>query len=123
MRPLLSSRRLPAFLLATIAAFATGLAFQHLSPRDAHAQTMSSLSTIYVPSEGLVFRTFDGRPIAKLSHDAHGGFLELYDDRQDGVARFSSGALGPTHSPREPSALDQDDPWRPSQRTRPDEAF
>jgi hypothetical protein len=122
MRPLLTSRT-SALLVATIVACATGLAFQHLSPRNAQAQTMSSLSTIYVPADGLVFRTFDGRPIARLSRDAHGGFLELYDDRQDGVARFSSGAPGPAHPAREPSVLDQDDPWRPGQRTMPDEVF
>jgi hypothetical protein len=122
MRPLLSSR-IPAFLVVTIAAFASGLAFEHLSPREARAQTISSLSTIYVPSDGLVFRTVDGRPIARLSRDVHGGFLELYDDRQEGVARFSSGALGPTRSAREPYVLDQDDPWRPAQMTRPDEVF
>jgi hypothetical protein len=123
MRPALSSRT-PTFLLATIAAFTAGVAFEQLCPRDAHAQAMSSLSTIYVPSDGLVFRTLDGRAIAKLSHDAHGGFLELYDDRQEGVARFSSGALGVPHSAaRDPYVLDQEDPWRPAQMTRPEDVF
>jgi hypothetical protein len=115
MRPLLFSRT-PPFLVATIAALATGIAFQHLSPRDAHAQAISSLATIYVPSDGLVFRTFDGKPIARLSHDGHGGVLELYDDRQEGILRFSSGALGASRSAREPYVLDQEDPWRPLPR-------
>ena len=117
------SPRTPVFLVTIVAAFAAGAVFQHLSAREAHAQTTSSLSTIYVPSDGLVFRTLDGKPIARLSRDAHGGFFELYDDRHEGAARFSSGALGVPHAASEPYVLDQDDPWRPAPMTRPDDVF
>jgi hypothetical protein len=107
-----SSVRTGALLVAFATAFAAGTASHHLWPREAHAQAVTSASTIYVPWEGLVFRTPDGRAIARLSRDAHGGILELYDDRQESGARLSSGALGASHpAAREPYALDDEDPW------------
>jgi hypothetical protein len=60
----------------------------------------------------LIFRTPDGKAIARLSRDAHGGVLELYDDRQEAAARLSGAVLGASHpAAREPFALDDDDPW------------
>jgi hypothetical protein len=60
------------------------------------AQSNPLASTIYVPADGLVFRTFDGRVIAKLSHDARGGALEVFDDHERLFATFrNEGKPGP----------------------------
>jgi hypothetical protein len=107
-RPLLSR----TFLVAILAALAGGVVSHHLWPRAAHADVTSSTSAIYVPWEGLVFRTPDGKAIARLSRDAHGGLLELYNDRQEEAARLSGGAISASHpAAREPYSLDDDDPW------------
>ena len=104
-----SPSRAFAFLIAGLATFAAGAVSHRLLLRDARAQA-SPPSTIYVPWEGLVFRTPDGRAIARLSRDANGGVLELYDDRH--AARFGAGAMGLSHpGARESYALDEEDPW------------
>ena len=99
--------------VALTAAFAAGMGLRGLSPRSAHAEPMTVVSTVYVPAEGIVFRATDGKAIAKLSRDAHGGFLELYDDSQDVGVRLSSGVSRPTPTrpPRESYLLDDDDPF------------
>jgi hypothetical protein len=104
--------RASMLLLTTLAAFGGGATSHYFWPRDARAQAIAHASTIYVPADGLVFRTIDGKPIARLSHGTHGGVLELYDDRQEAAARFSSGTIGATRSSaREPYVLDEEDPW------------
>jgi hypothetical protein len=108
------------------AAFLAGAGSAHLWPRDAHAQAIVSLSTIYVPSDGLVFRALDGKPIAKLSRDGHGARFELYDDAQETSARLSRGAIGAARPPREPYVLDDDDPFvarPPARAARPAVGF
>ena len=86
---------------------------QMLFRRTAHAEPITIVSTVYVPAEGIVFRATDGKPIAKLSRDAHGGFLELYDDSQDVGVRLSSAGGRPaaTRPPRESYLLDEEDPF------------
>jgi hypothetical protein len=86
--------------------------------RDAQAQGASSISTIYVPADGVVFRSFDGRPIARLSRDVHGGLLEVYDDHDEATVRVSSGTFAPLKgsgvAPPGSSrvfTLDDQDPW------------
>ncbi len=87
----------PLAMTAALSAFLCGL----LAPRsslfsvaDAHAQSSALASTIYVPSDGLAFRTFDGHVIAKISYDSHGGVLELYDEHERPATSFrTSGAL------------------------------
>jgi hypothetical protein len=93
------------------AAFVAGLGSHHVWPREAHAQAIVSLSTIYVPPDGLVFRALDGKPIAKLSRDGHGALFELYDDARESSARFSRGLIGAARPPREPYIVDDDDPF------------
>src|SRR5258708_6128492 len=112
----LSISRKIALPVATMAAFAAGAASHHLWPRDAHAQAGGSASTIYLPAEGLVFRTLDGKAIARLSRDPSGGVFELYDDYQEPAARLSAattGASAPTaRVPRAPYVLDEEDPFK-----------
>jgi hypothetical protein len=80
----------PSFLVpaAVACAFAGGFASSRVLERDARAQTAPFASTVYVPTEGLVFRRFDGRMVARLSYDAHGGVFELFDERERRTARM-----------------------------------
>jgi hypothetical protein len=67
-----------------------GTAISHyLRPRDASAQSTGHVSTIYVPADGLVFRTVDGQLIARLSRGSHGGVLELYGNEEEPTACIS----------------------------------
>jgi hypothetical protein len=100
--------------------------------RDAHAQGTTSITTIYVPADGLVFRSLDGRPIARLSRDVHGGMLEVYDDHDEATVRVSSGTFAPLKSSgmASPSSriftLDDEDPWLaapPAPAPRPGAGF
>jgi hypothetical protein len=98
---LLRFLRFPAAITALAATFAAGLIASPLWVRDARAQSAPFAATIYVPSDGLAFRTFDGRVVARLSHDAHGGVFELYDEREQPVARVRGDAF--THLPAGPT--------------------
>jgi hypothetical protein len=82
-----------AVLLAAVCAFAGGLVSSHLFERSARAQQASLASTIYVPSDGLAFRSFDGHIVAKLSYDEHGGVLELYDEHEKPSSRIRGNQL------------------------------
>jgi hypothetical protein len=90
--------RLPTAVFALVLAFAGGIASYRWLVPDARAQASPLASTVYVPSDGLAFRSFDGRVVARLSYDSHGGAFELYDEheqpatrvRGDGLARSSS---------------------------------
>lgn len=65
-------------LVAALAvAFAAGVLASQLGVRDARAQAAPLAATIYVPSDGLAFRTFEGRVVARLSYDAHGAVFDL----------------------------------------------
>ncbi len=76
-------------LLAVVAAFAGGVLSPRLLERTAHAEQPAG-STVYVPSEGLTFRTFDGRVVAKLSYDAHGGVFDVYRESSEVSERRES---------------------------------
>ena len=91
----------PLALAALAATFAAGVAASQLWVREARAQTTPFAATIYVPSDGLAFRTFDGRVVARLSHDAHGGVFELYDEREQPVTRVRADSF--THLPAGPT--------------------
>jgi hypothetical protein len=73
-----------------VVAFVGGLCASGIS----HAQSNPLASTIYVPADGLVFRTFDGHVIAKLSHDARGGALEVFDDHERPFATLRNDGKG-----------------------------
>lgn len=47
-------------------------------------------SAIHVPAEGLVFRGQDGKAIARLTSDASGGVLELYNRDEQPAARMKT---------------------------------
>jgi hypothetical protein len=65
--------RSPVAVASVVLAFTAGLASARWLVPDAHAQAVPLASTVYVPSDGLAFRRFDGRIVARLSYDAHGG--------------------------------------------------
>jgi hypothetical protein len=93
--------RLPFVLLAVGAAFVTGLVSSsaHWCPwaaREAHAQSAPFAASVYVPSDGLAFRAFNGRVVARLAYDDHGGFFELYDEHEQPSARLRGDSLAPT---------------------------
>jgi len=69
--------RLLQVLLTVVAAFVGGLLSPRLFEHVARAE-QSAASTVYVPADGLTFRTFDGRVVARLSYDAHGGIFDVY---------------------------------------------
>jgi hypothetical protein len=106
-RPLRSRTLL--IVLAFGATFVAGAASQRWLLGEARADSVSSTSTIYVPSNGLVFRTLDGKPIARISHDARGGVFELYDEQQQPMRRapasgtsFTTSGAGSTQVARDP---------------------
>src|SRR5579872_805804 len=110
--------RLKLFALAMAAGVAGAAMFQALSSHVARAQPQSSISTIYVPADGLLFRSLDGRPIARLTRDVNGGLLELYDERDEPATRLSSADLhgglrvnAPPTTPARVFTLDEEDPW------------
>jgi hypothetical protein len=119
--------------VALAAALGGALVSHTFWAREAQAQGASSISTIYVPADGVVFRSFDGRPIARLSRDAHGGLLEVYDDHDEATVRVSSGTFAPFKSsgiaPTGASrifTLDDQDPWLaapPNPAPRPGAGF
>src|SRR5260370_15129299 len=114
MRPSRFRSTVSVPVLAVVSAFAGGLVAAHVWPRHASAEPIGSTSTIYVPADGLVFRGLDGKPIARLARDAHGGFLELYDDRRASAARFP-GRVVPAVERSAPSnafVIDDEDPGK-----------
>lgn len=119
--------------VALTAALGGALVSHAFWAHEAQAQGASSISTIYVPADGVVFRSFDGRPIARLSRDAHGGLLEVYDEHDEATVRVSSGTFSPLkNSGIEATGasrvftLDDQDPWLaapPSPGPRPGAGF
>jgi hypothetical protein len=89
-------------------AFVGGVAFEHFG-REAKAQS-AGISTLYVPAGGLVFRSMDGKPLARISEDSHGGALELFDDRREVSARFQ-GSRTPVLAQQNPYTLEERDPF------------
>ncbi|HZU83585.1 MAG TPA: hypothetical protein VE987_11735 [Polyangiaceae bacterium] len=96
---------------ALVAAFAAGAAWHAVWPRAARAQATASPSSVYVPAEGLVFRTADGRPLARLWRGPKGGVFDLYDDNGAAATRLSAGVIGAARQEREPYVLDDEDPF------------
>jgi hypothetical protein len=103
-----SSSRALLWSLTVGVAFVGGIAFEHFG-REANAQS-AGISTLYVPPGGLVFRAMDGKPLARISQDSHGGALELYDDRRE-VATRLQGPRMPVLAQQNPYTLDDRDPW------------
>jgi hypothetical protein len=76
--------------LALAAAFGAGVLTSHALEREAKAQRSATTSAVFVPSDGLAFRTLEGRMIARLAYDARGGFLEVYDEHERPAASLRS---------------------------------
>jgi hypothetical protein len=79
--------------VAMLAAFVAGGASASLTERNALASAASLSSAVYVPSDGLAFRTLDGRVIARLSYDERGGVLALYDGSERPSTVLHAGSL------------------------------
>ena len=94
--------RLPVALLVLVAAFAGGMVASRLGEREAKAQAAAG-AAVYVPPEGLSFRSPDGRLIARLAYDSRGGFFEVYDRRERPSASLRSGFV--TEVPPRPAGL------------------
>jgi len=110
-----SSRAL-LWSLTVCAAFVGGVAYEHFG-REAKAQS-GGISTLYVPPGGLVFRSMDGKPLARISEGSHGGALELYDDRHE-VSLRMQGARTPVLAHENPYTVDDRDPWTVGAPTTP----
>jgi hypothetical protein len=82
--------RLPLALLSLLAAFGCGAALSHLAERDARAQTAHA-ATVYLPPEGLTFRSLDGHLVARLTSDARGGSFEVYDNHEHPAGALRAG--------------------------------
>jgi hypothetical protein len=117
-----SLRGWPVRALAMASALLLGAVIGHWAwPRDARAQSGSSPATVYVPAEGMIFRTLDGHPIARLARDANGSVIELYDGEDQPMTRLGASLSAipgrapegaPSANPRKPSfTIDNDDPW------------
>jgi len=79
--------------LVVVAGFAGGVVSERfLHAGDATAQERPNTSTIYVGQGGLVFRSVDGRALARLGGDATGGFIEVYNSREQPAARLRPGS-------------------------------
>lgn len=85
--------RMPIAVVSVVLAFAGGLASYRWLVPEARAQAAPLASTVYVPSDGLAFRSFDGRIVARLSYDSHGGAFELYDEHEQPAMRVRGDAL------------------------------
>jgi hypothetical protein len=102
----------PYFAGAVFVAGFVGVTLGIDLPREARAQNSSATSVILVPPGGLIFRgAADGKPIARLSRDAHGGFLELYDSKQQPALRVPAAAMEPACSPDNTYVDGPEDPF------------
>jgi hypothetical protein len=104
------SNRALVWTLSVFAAFAAGVASEHFG-REAHADSMTGVSTLYVPPGGLVFKATDGTPLARIGRDAHGGTLELYDEHGEIAGRRQHGPRVTPALLRENPYVDMRDPW------------
>jgi hypothetical protein len=75
-------------------AFALGALSSQFFVRDARAQALPFAATVYVPSDGIAFRSFDGHVVARLSYDAHGGIFDVYNEREQVAARLRADSVG-----------------------------
>jgi hypothetical protein len=90
------SSRYPHVVLTLLVAFAGGFVSSRLLERSAHALTAPGASTAYVPSDGLAFRTFDGRIVARLSYNARGGIFDVYDGQEHPAISVRADMLVPS---------------------------
>lgn len=89
---------------ALVASFAAGFVAAHLVERSARAD--SSSSSVYVPADGLTFRTLDGRVIARLAYDQGGGYFDVFDGSEHAAATVRAEAIGDPAVTRAPNPLE-----------------
>jgi len=80
-------------IILVIGVAAGAIGARVFAPREARADDRPTTSTIYVGSQGLVFRTHDGHAIARLSSDSGGGVLELLDAAEQPRSRIRASGL------------------------------
>lgn len=90
----MAQSRIPLVLSVAAAAFAAGFVFSHCLgglERSARAASETALTpSVYVPPDGLVFRTYDGRVVARLGYDSRGGHFDVYDRNERPVAQLKA---------------------------------
>jgi hypothetical protein len=77
-------------LSVTTAAFVAGFVSSHFLERSARASADGLTPGVYVPPEGLVFRTYDGRIVARLGYDSRGGHFDVYDRNERPAAELKA---------------------------------
>ena len=82
--------RLSLGLSVGAACFAVGFVSSHLVERSARAASESVTPSVYVPPDGLVFRTYDGHIVARLGYDLRGGHFDVYDRNERPVAQLKA---------------------------------
>jgi hypothetical protein len=87
------SKRLFLVSALVVSAFAGGALSSRVFAGDARADARPTTATIYVPADGLVFRSPEGKTIARISSDASGGVLELYNEKEQPGARLRTGGV------------------------------
>ena len=97
--------RLPFAFLALGVAFGIGLVSSRLIEREARAQSRQQTAAVYVPAEGLAFRALDGRVVARLSYDGHGGNFEVYDQHERPSVALRPGYVAETTRPAAPAPI------------------
>lgn len=95
--------RVPIAVLALTVAFAAGLASSRLGGVEREARAQQAGAAVYVPPEGLSFRSPDGRLIARLAYDTRGGIFEVYDRRERPSGSLRAGFIA--DAPARPAML------------------
>lgn len=92
--------------LVVVSGFAGGLVSERLlHTSDAAAQERPTTTTIFVGQSGLVFRGPDGRALARVGGDGSGGYLDLYNAKEQPAARLRPGSFtGVVEAPNEARA-------------------
>ena len=74
---MIARQSLPVILVAMISGLVAGATAS--SFREARAETNAETTSIVVGKAGLVFKSADGKAMARLSRDPNGNKFELYD--------------------------------------------
>lgn len=89
------SRRSFAVFALVAGTFAAGFASSRWLERTAQAGSPAYASTMYIPADGLAFRTFDGHVVARLSYNARGGIIDVYDNQEHPAISVRADMLRP----------------------------
>jgi hypothetical protein len=84
-------RRLVLSAAILVGTFVSGALASRWLEREAQARPASQSASIFVPPDGLAFRTMEGRMIARISYDARGGVVEVFDGNERSTGAMRSG--------------------------------